>query len=196
MPLSPSMYFESMGVEEALVECVLEFGVHRVNVDRVARRMGRSRASLYRFFGDWEGVVSAGYCSLIEVLEGRFPSFREEERPVAFDLWWSSVGEFFATPTGKAALALRPIAACHRGFHQLEQEELSRMRSFVAWARSPLIARIAWVLALSAACPSLDADARGRLQRTVRGMISMGSADACDDIDLSLAVPLEEISAA
>jgi AcrR family transcriptional regulator len=177
-----------MGVEQALVECVAERGIHRVTIDHVARRMGRSRASLYRYYGDWLGVVAFGYGNLLELLDARFPTL-DSGRTVVFERWWSLTQQFLGSSTGLAVLALRPFAASNRGLHQLERDEIDRMPAFKSWVKSATVARVLWALALAGCDPTLGEGERGAIREMAANLAV--ETEAADEIDFSRAPALD-----
>jgi hypothetical protein len=47
-------------VVRAFAECIAETGVTELKVDDLARRLGSSRAGLYRQFGSWPQMIMSG----------------------------------------------------------------------------------------------------------------------------------------
>lgn len=179
-------------LEEALFECFAQQGIDAVTIDDVARRLGRSRAALYRQFGTWPQLLACAHGQLVELIDQQSPG-RGDDRRLQFEQWWSSTIEFFATPHGRGFLGLRLLAARRIGLHALEDEELARLPSLSKWmGSSALVARTAWLLVLSATHPALDDAGRGQLREIIWSIIAPErfTPAADDELDFSAAQAL------
>jgi AcrR family transcriptional regulator len=178
------MYFDvdNERVVRAFVECIAEHGAIEMSVDHVARRLGASRAGLYRQFGSWPQMVMFGYEAMLEWVDGQFPD-RESDRRIDLESWWARMSALFSAPLGRGILAMRTLAALHCGTHALEEFELVRLRSFRRWCRSsPATIHACWALIRIAGNPKLTEEARTQLREIAWVMLG-GGADTTDPIE-------------
>lgn len=178
-------------LEEALFACIAAQGVDGVTIDDVARRLGRSRAALYRQFGSWPQLLACAHWQVIEMFNDHFPRGGENRR-LDFERWWSGMLEFFRTPSGRGVLALRHLTATRIGLDQLEEEELARLPVLVKWINgSRVVTKTTWRLLLSATDASFDDAQRAELREIVWSIVAVRVAlGQADELDLSAAVPL------
>ncbi|WP_115699195.1 TetR/AcrR family transcriptional regulator, partial [Klebsiella pneumoniae] len=109
-------------VVRAFVDCIAESGVTEMTADDVARRLGSSRAGLYRQFGSWPQMVLFGYEAMLEWIDSQIPEPGGDRR-VELETWWSSLVRLFGSPLGQALLAMRSLAELHSGARELEELE-------------------------------------------------------------------------
>ena len=182
-------------VADALFACIEAHGTDAVNIDDVARRLGRSRSALYRQFGTWTQLVTCVHWQVIELFDDRFPRPGENRR-LEFEQWWSELIGFLLTPYGRGALGLRQLASNRVGIGRLEEEELLRLPALAKWLKaSPVVVKTTWRLLLSAADPAFDDAQRAELREIVWAVVGAERtvAPATDDFDLSEAVALGEL---
>lgn len=186
---------EDERIVQALLACIAEHGITRLTVDHVARKLGSSRSGLYRQFGSWPEVVVFGYGCMLEWLDARSPRL-DANRRVELERWWAEVIELLSSVAGENLLAMRALAALQVGWHPLNELELERLRGLGRWTGMPLVTRTVWGLVLVAAAPKLDGRQREELRELVWGLVNRedASRDADDDIDMSVAEALHELT--
>jgi AcrR family transcriptional regulator len=132
----------------ALLECITREGVHQVNIDGVARQLGRSRTTMYRQYGNWRGLLKHAHTQVLQILDDLVQTMFLERRE-AFDKWWSAVAQMLRTANGRAFRALRGQVAEDEGVERLTIDEVMQLRSLVLWTGNDLVAHRVWVLMLA-----------------------------------------------
>src|SRR5262245_49278796 len=115
------MYFnlEDQRVVTAFTDCIIEHGVAELGVDHVARKLGWSRASLYRQLGSWPQMVRFGYEAMLEWIDAQIPE-RGDYARLELERWWFALTRLFSSPQGRAILAMRTLASLHIGAAELD----------------------------------------------------------------------------
>jgi AcrR family transcriptional regulator len=147
------MYFdlEDERVVRAFVDCIHECGASAMSVDDVARKLGSSRAGLYRQFGSWRQLVVFGYEAMLEWVDHQFPRSNDDRR-VQFEKWWTDIWRMLHSRDGKAVLAMRSLAAvldAEQPIEDLERQRLTAMSRWCGTTAAPI--RATWALLRTAA---------------------------------------------
>lgn len=154
-------------VVRAFAECIAETGVTELKVEDLARRLGSSRAGLYRQFGSWPQMIMFGYEATLDWIDSQFPDDRQDRR-VELETWWMKVTLLLQSPFGRGALAMRALAELHYGTYELDEFEARQLRRFRRWCEAPAAAvRATWALVRVASNPNFTAEQRLQLREMV-----------------------------
>ena len=171
----------------AFTDCITEHGALQMSADHLARRLGASRSGLYRQFGSWPQMIIFGYEAMLELIDVQL-ELQASDRRVEHETWWARVVTLLASPLGRGILAMRALAAVHRGEHDLEDFELTQLRNFKRWCSAPPAAtRACWALVRVAGNPKLTADQRLQLREVAWLVVGGGGpgADVSDEAALA-----------
>lgn len=154
-------------VVRAFAECIAETGVTELKVEDLARRLGSSRAGLYRQFGGWPQMIMFGYEATLEWVDSQLPE-EGQDRRVALETWWTKLTLLLQSPFGRGALAMRALAELHYGTYGLDEFETRQLRRLTRWCDAPAAAvRATWALLRVASNPSFTAEQRLQLREIV-----------------------------
>lgn len=170
-------------VVQAFTDCIAEHGVTQLTVDVVARRLGWSRASLYRQLGSWPQMVRFGYEAMLEWIDGQIPQSGADRR-VELEEWWSALMSLFALPAGQAVLGMRALAVLHYGAAEVAELEAARLIAFRRWcAGSPAAFLASWSLVRAAGMQNVGEPARLELREIL--WLIVGRAEACAELEIA-----------
>ena len=158
-------------VDIAVFECLIAHGVDGVTMERIGRQVGVSRATFCRRYSTLRELVRGTHARATRLIGWWVPAGRDDKR-FEFEWWWATMMEVFASPWGRAFLAMRPLAAAGAGMHEVDRRELALMPDLERWAKvSAPVLRAMWALVIAAACPSLDEKDRETLRELVFAMV-------------------------